>query len=549
MFIEYSEQKINISDIAVKTDDKINIFVKGYIIHHDELYFKDENAPFISNDYKNGDFAAKVRDYNGCWQIVIVDILKKKILVINDRWGTYPLFNLQNNETLLISDNWRKLVPFTDKKLDKQSSYEMASFGYVMGNKTLIENIEDFPAHCICEYSFVEDRIIYQEDSYWHLRYKFQDADEKKKEKEFADLWQKQLKIYASAVKRIGNACYIPMSGGLDSRLLAAEFDKQNIDIYAMTYGAYKEYGEFDSALEVVNNLKHSAGHFIQYLNQRTLEKLTLSPQHCNRVTTAYFGQMYLDYFDQIKDKCSVIMPGFSGDFMGGSLIRNRMLKWKTNEDAINYILEQRSAPMVRAFYKSAQYKTYVEKAIGSDYPKEDDVISNYVRWFLENDIRRYLIRSVIIEKNPHGHLILPFFDYKLIDFFLELPTELLINKRLYVNTQIKYLYDHNPALLKIPRAKPKEKVKPIRSLKTHEYASKLKKKIRQSFKRSQDRTQWDESIDWYKIYDNMILPDWMDKDLIHHPSLAKAPTYIKYFDVVSKVYTEIKDVEDSNSG
>ncbi|MEA3392032.1 MAG: asparagine synthase-related protein, partial [Candidatus Marinimicrobia bacterium] len=490
MFIEYSEQKIKISNIAVKTDDKVNIFVKGYIIHHDELYFEDENLPFISNDYKNGDLVAKVRDYNGCWQIVIVDIPQKKILIINDRWGTYPLFKLQNRKTLLISDNWRKLAPFTDKKLSKQSSYEMASFGYVMGNKTLIENIDDFPAHCICEYTLTEERIVYQENSYWHLKYKFQNTDEKSKEKEFADLWQKQLEIYAKAVKRIGNACYIPMSGGLDSRLLAAEFDKHGVEIYAMTYGAYKEYGEFDSALEVVNNLKHSAGHFIQYLNQGTLERLTSSTQHGNRITTAYFGQMYLDYFEQIKDKCSVIMPGFSGDFMGGSLIRNRMLKWKTDKDATNYILEQRSAPMVRAFYKSEKYKAYIEKAIESDYPKDDDVISNYVRWFLENDIRRYLIRSVIMEKDPHGHLVLPFFDYKLIDFFLELPTELLINKRLYVNTQIKYLYDHNPTLLKIHRAKPKEKIKPIRSQIVHEYASKFKKRIRQFFKKSQDRTQ-----------------------------------------------------------
>ncbi len=549
MFIECSQQKIHVTDAKLKPENKIHIFVKGYIIHRNELYFENENIPFIMKDYEGNGFIEKIKEYNGCWQIVIADIPQKKIVVINDRWGTYPLFKLAKNKTIMISDNWKSLLPFTAKNLDKQSSYEMVSFGYVMGNKTLIENIEDFPAHCMCEYSLGDEHIDYRENSYWHLQYTFQAADEKKKEKEFAILWQEQLSIYAKAVKRFGNACYIPMSGGLDSRLLAAEFDKHGVDIYAMTYGAFKGYGEIDSALEVVNNLKHSAGHFIQYLNQGTLEKLTLSPQYCNRITTAYFGQMYLDYFKQIEDHCSVIMPGFSGDFMGGSLIRNRMLKWKTNDDAINYILEQRSAPMVKAFYKNEKFKHYIEKAIESDYPKEADAISNYVRWFLENDIRRYLMRSVLSENKSHSHLVLPFFDYKLIDFFLELPVEFLINKRLYVNTQIKYLYDHNPALLKILRAKPKEKIKVVRSQATHEYVSKLKKKISSLFTGSQDRTQWDESIDWYKVYNDMILPDWMDKDLIHHPNLAQAPTYIKYFDTVSKVYMEIRDVENSNSG
>lgn len=549
MFIEYSPNKIDITNFIPKPHTEINVLVRGYIIHHDKLYLGDENTEYIRRDYLETDFVSKVEKYNGCWQIVIVDISQKKLLIINDRWGTYPLFKLQNNEKLLISDNWRKLLPFSNRKPDKQSSYEMASFGYVMGNKTLIENIEDFPAHSISEYSIVENCVIYQENSYWHLKYKFQAANEKQKEKEFAELWQQQLAIYANAVKRLGNACYIPMSGGLDSRLLATEFDKYGINNYAMTFGSYEGYGEIEIAVKVISELNHSAEHYIQYLNQEVLEKLADSPQHCNRITTSYFGQMYLDYFYEIREKCQVIAPGFSGDFMGGSLIRNRMLKWKTNEDAINYILEQRSAPMVKAFYKNEKYKAYIEKAITSDYPKEDDVISNYVRWFLENDIRRYLIRSVIIEKAPHGHLILPFFDYKLIDFFLELPVELLINKRLYVNTQIKYLYDHCPALLKIPRAKPKEKIKPIRSRITHEYVSKLRKKIRQSLIGAQDKTQWDKNIDWYKIYDNMILPDWMDKDLIHHPLLKKAPTYIKYFDTVSKVYMEMKNVENSNSG
>ena len=163
------------------------------------------------------------------------------------------------------------------------------------------------------------------------------------------------------------------------------------------------------------------------------------------------------------------------------------------------------------------------------------------MRWFTEHDIRRYLIRSVLNETNAHGHLILPFFDYKLIDFFLELPVKLLINKRLYTNTQLKYLYTHHPELIKIRRARPKGKVQRVGNAFLAEYGNKLKNKILKSFRDSQTDAQWDQSIDWYMIYGDVELPPFMDPELILHPNLKANPRYIKFFDTVSRVYKEVR--------
>jgi hypothetical protein len=196
---------------------------------------------------------------------------------------------------------------------------------------------------------------------------------------------------------------------------------------------------------------------------------------------------------------------------------------------------------MVKAFYNDERYKKYILTAVKKHFPNDDDVISNYVRWFTENDIRRYLIRSVINEGNPNGHLLLPFFDYKLMDFFLGLPVHLLINKRLYTNTQIKYLYRDHKELLKIKRSRPNGKIRPIGNAFISEYGNKLKNKFNLIFKSSQGKNQWDNDIDWYKIYGDMALPEFLDKDLIRHPNLLNKPNYIKYFDTVSRVYEEIK--------
>lgn len=540
MFIKFNHHEI-ICEGLKNVDSHIKIAVRGYIIFDEKMYFDNECSTFILNDYKKGVLNKKIPEYNGCWQIIMVDTLSHKIVIANDRWGSYPLFWVKKGNDLFISEKWQLLAAHTHKRMNEQSTIEMISFGYVLGDKTLIEDINDFSPHAIHEYYYDNSTLTDNVENYWHLHYKFDPANEKQKEKEFAELWQKQLKIYANAIKENGNTCYIPVSGGLDSRLLASEFDKHGIDIFAMTFGSYKGYDEIESALQVVSELHHSAGHFIQYLNHDTLEKKTNSHNYCNRLTTSYFGQLYLDYFYQIREESQFIIPGFSGDFMGGSLIRYRMLKWKSEQDATKYILEQRSAPMVKAFMADDRYRQHIIFALEKYFPKEDDVISNYVRWFTEHDIRRYLIRSVINEENPHGHLLLPFFDYKLIDFFLDLPVKLLINKRLYTNTQIKYLYQHHPELIKIPRSRPSGKVRPVKNAFITEYGNKIKNKIKLSLKPSQGKSQWDEHIDWYKIYKDMELPEFLNKDLIRHPNLLNKPTYIKFFDTVSKVYKELK--------
>lgn len=540
MLLEYLKDTCKI-DKAAQKDKELFIFVRGYIIYENKLYVENECRDFIRSDYKQGKFDSAVPGYNGCWQILIYDAERHELILANDRWGTYPLFKVEKDEELYVSDEWKDLLPYGQKELNEQSAFEMASFGYVLGDKTLVDGMYDVPSHSIERFTYVNGKLQTSKHSYWQLRYKFNSAKEKEKEKEFAELWQSQLSIYAEAVRRLGNACYIPMSGGLDSRLLAGEFDKHGISIYAMTFGSSKNYDEIDAAIKVVDELHHSAGHHLEYLNEDSLAKLAESENHCNRLTSGYFGQMYLDHYAAIKDKCKVIMPGFSGDFLGGSLIRYRMLSWKKNKDAIDYILDQRSAPMVRAFAGDQKYKHYIHHAINDTFPDDADVISNYVRWFTEHDIRRYLMRSVQNENNAHGFLILPFFDYKFIDFFLELPVKLLINKRLYTNTQIKYLYRHHPELIRIERAKPKGKIRRVGNAFFAEYGNKLKNRISKLLRNTETRTQWDQEIDWYKIYGNMELPDFMDPELIRHPNLKAKPTYIKFFDAVSKVYKEMK--------
>jgi len=519
----------------------VTIFVRGYIIHRERLYLENECNAFIREDYRKERLFKEIPGYNGCWQLILIDYSQSRIIIANDRWGTYPLFRVESGNELWISDKWKELLPLSGKEILAQAAWEMAAFGYVLGDKTLIRNIWDYPSHTIVSYDLRKGGRSCEEYNYWHLSYRFQPAKESREEKKFAELWQRRMHIYAEALRRLGNACYIPMSGGLDSRLLATAMDEHKVRIHAMTMGSGEHYPEIKVARDVVEALRFSAGHEIQYLDQARLKYLADSPQHPNLITCGYFGQLYLEPFYAVREQCRVIMPGVSGDFMAGSLIRYRMLSWKRNREALDYIISLRSAPMVKALLADPAYHQNIHDALSGTFPKDDDVISNYVRWFTEHDIRRYLIRSNLNENNPHGHLILPFFDYVLIDYFLDLPVELLINKRLYINTQIKYLYKSNPRMLEIPRAKPYEKIRPVGNAFLREYGSKLRNKIKNLSSSSEKKQLWGRDVDWYEVFAEMEFPQWMNPDLIRHPVLLEKPAYLKYFDTVSRVYKELR--------
>lgn len=519
----------------------IGIFVRGYIIRGERLYLESECHAFIQEDYRKGRLFKEIPGYNGCWQLILIDYSQSRIIIANDRWGTYPLFRVETGNELWISDKWKELLPLSGKDMLPQAAWEMAAFGYVLGDKTLIQNVWDFPSHTIVSYDLRKGGRSCEEYNYWHLRYRFLPAKESREEKVFAELWQQRMQIYAEALRRLGNTCFIPMSGGLDSRLLAAAMDEREVRIHAMTMGSGKHYPEIKVARDVVEALRFAAGHEIQYLDQARLKYLADSPQHPNLITCGYFGQLYLEPFYTLRERCRVIMPGVSGDFMAGSLIRYRMLSWKKNREALDYIISLRSAPMVKALLADTAYHQYIHDALSGTFPEDDDVISNYVRWFTEHDIRRYLIRSNLNENNPHGHLILPFFDYALIDYFLDLPVELLINKRLYINTQIRYIYRSHPRLLEIPRAKPNEKIRPVGNAFIREYGSKLRARIKNIASPEETKQLWATNIDWYAVFDDMVFPEWMDPKLIRHPVLLGKPGYLKFFDTVSRVYKELR--------
>lgn len=95
------------------------ILTSGYFIYEEELYRGNKLDSFVEAQYSSGNLESLVPHLSGCYMAVIVDGAKKKALVIQDRWGSYPLFYCQHGDELLLGDDYRDFIDrYRDLKVD-----------------------------------------------------------------------------------------------------------------------------------------------------------------------------------------------------------------------------------------------------------------------------------------------------------------------------------------------------------------------------------------------------------------------------------------------
>ncbi len=485
-----------------------NIFTSGYFIHNNIFYKGTELKNFVRQLCLEYKLEGEVPRFSGCFQIVLLDNESQQLTVIQDRWGTYPLFyNLKNNK-ITISDDYRKLVS-KESNYERSALIELLAFGHVIGDKTLLSNIKEFKPHSITKLSFKEE-IQLEEVSYWSYQLDPQKVDFERASLDFAELWHSKMKLMSNAID--GEKAYVPLSAGLDSRLIAAALDLNGIEQTNLTFGAGSDNIEIDTAKTLSKLLKGSKEHQILNIDQEGYRKVINESYHGYRITTAYFSEKDLWYPTQNRNQLSSFMPGHSGDFMAGSHLKTKMKLWKSNEDVAKYLIEFKSSPLGRHLFSTdKQFHDSLWDSVLNSLG-EGDPINVFIRWDLEERQRRYIIRSVVAEKYKDlPLLILPYFDYDLMDMFARLPFSYLHNTVLYRKAIGNHILKDQS---KIRKLKVNGKaLNPILKGAVLEYYQKIKAVLNLDQK---NNAVFDQKIDWNEFIGSAVYPDevnskWID--------------------------------------
>ena len=418
---------------------------KGNIYNKKELSVKFgvESAPSSSNDTrfivelyeKEGlDFA---KHLNGLFVAAIYDKEKDRIIVANDRYGYYPMFYSLSPKNFIFASEVKAILK--DKtiipKIDKIAIPQFFAFSFILGEKTFVEDVKSMPPSCILTYDRVKDRIDVRR--YWDFTLKKHDQTRPLGAylKEFNKLMNQAVERRVKDHAKVG----IFLSGGLDSRIIAAFASQTKTQIVTFTFGI-KNCEEQEIASEVserlgIENIFYEIpSDFIA----NYAEKIVYRGDGLIRVRDCHF----IAFLDEIRRRVQTVLLGtFGGDLScrPEGRLSEKFVNLRKREEVIKHLMEyytsvvnngvlpfrQHSRAFTDAFFREVVGKAETNfirtfKEIRFNSPSD---IGDY--WEYRNREPRYIFRA-----SQHINWYLetrhPFMDNDLVDFFaFRFPPEL----------------------------------------------------------------------------------------------------------------------------
>ena len=301
------------------------IYVKGYLYDiNDNLYSEEELISYFRKIQTIKEFTQKIKQANGIFSVIINTKVLNVVAV--DRIRTFPLFYTKYKSKYFISDDAYALGDLTGNKVNSHNVDEFLSTGYITNKGTLLDHVFQLEAGEIIS---LENNL----KSYTYFNY----LTNMSSNEDYKFLKDKFLSLLDNSVKRAikianGKQIVLPLSGGYDSRLIAALLKKNKYsNVYCYTYGSKKSF-EVDISKKVADKLGFK-WRFIEYNDQTIPQNFPISKEFLeyykfasNRVsiflTQDYFAVKYLNEMS-IIDKDAIFLPGHTGDFICGGHIKN----------------------------------------------------------------------------------------------------------------------------------------------------------------------------------------------------------------------------------
>ncbi len=400
-------------------------------------YLKQEDVPKLSEIKKilkemTGNFSVVVESDN--WLLGLVDrISGYRLFYKNDQSGCI----LSNSPRQLMNEGKKLLIP------DPSSITEIKMAGYLTGNRTMDKDIFQLRAGevLLCN----KDARSYTVNSY------FEFYSQNIREQSNNVLIEELDSITDVIIKRNiedanGNTIWVPLSGGLDSRLIVCKFKQLGYD-NLRTY-SYGMVGNFDAirAKEIASVLglqwdfvptssTESQNFFLS--NERKkfwdfADGLSVIPN-----LHGMFALKSLINSGKMKQG-DVIINGQSGDFVTGQHIPIMPEQEASHTTLLNRILEKHYSLREDLFldHESLELmKQKIEDTLGKyqniDSYQELAKIYEYWEW------KERQVKRVVNGQSNYDYFgmnwELPLWDLEYMEFWVDLPLHQKVDRRLFV--------------------------------------------------------------------------------------------------------------------
>ncbi|MBN3036383.1 MAG: hypothetical protein JW861_12425 [Bacteroidales bacterium] len=429
------------------------VSVKGYLTTPDGRFHEgDALAGLFSQVTDAAGFGTLLKTSGGLFSIVIR--LDDAILAATDRIRMFPLFFTERSP-FVLSDDAAAIMRLTGlNRQDDLSCMEFRHCAYVTGNRTLISGIRQMGTAMILRITGKGAETRAYAD---YLVRKTREGSVEELRKPMADVLVEAFQRTLAGLK--DRPVAVALSGGYDSRLAALTL--KSMGFRSVTCFTYGRRGSHDTEIsrKVAENLGFE-WHYIPYDKQVTggfpddpvfRAYYPWSANHASMFYMQEFFAMKRLTEQRILPSGTVIIPGHSGDFLGGSHLDATLAPGAPEEEVIEALFIRH----YRLTESSRSIENKLRDLIRESLPMDEGYLphSLFEQWDLEHRQARFVVNSCNICNFFGFEHRLPFWERGLIEFCKVLPFHAKLGKKLYDDVLVRHFF--GPAGLVFPEDRP----------------------------------------------------------------------------------------------
>lgn len=351
---------------------------------------------------------------DGDYIIVFYDKINNRVLLLNDLYGRLPLYYAENREGFMISRNLDVIAKTLNKTaIDKYGVAEFLVFGYTVTDRTLIEGINYFLPGSLLTYNI--DKNQHHIENIFTFNFEKLVSVTKKNYK--AKLKESVTLFEQANLRRSYKTSVIGLSGGLDSRVLAAALKNVNPSVNAVSRLSFNNREKLDVA--IAKQIAETLNFPFQIVKSHEPDD-----SHINDIISLKGGLNSIENdYNLIYEKKIQSIYGsdfiyFTGD--GGDRIKPHIKINKANDlnDFVQKLIETNSRINLHQVVKmlgidSVQFQNNIYNYVSS-FP-ESSYGYKYLHFWIYNRGFRYVLEGEDRKRNFFWTVV-PFYDH---DFFL----------------------------------------------------------------------------------------------------------------------------------
>lgn len=397
-------------------------------------------------------------DFNGSFALVVET--RDVILCVVDRIRSIPLFYAITDSRFIVADDADYIVDQMKLPLNEKNGAEFLVTGFVTGHETLFKGIEQIRGGEYGSYS-KNDRhitpVVYHR--FWHKDF-FSGSEEellKHLDEVFIHVFQRLI----ASTKRKGFQLVVPLSGGLDSRIIVAMLKRLGVeDVICFSYGK-KGNHEAEISKKVAEALGYQ-WYFIEYTHDKwqqcfNSDEASGYERYAGNVSTLPHFQDFLAVKELketgIISKNAVFVPGHSGNLIAGDCLPRKILNMSfTRDQFITYSLREHYLlwPWNEGGEEDlrALFQQKILQSVGDIDIHDAESLANAIEYFNGYERQgKFIVNSVRVYEFFGYAWRIPFWDAELMDFFLKVPLKYRMrytDRYLYMNYAKNFLFIKN---------------------------------------------------------------------------------------------------------